>query len=1166
MLKKIRNLLESKSSEEAIFKTRPHAYGLEFLSENMEPLRAGQGTAVEKHQFVTLRMLVEQGIAKEISAGFDIFSEDVVCLGEAERLLLGMPAPWNGEFCITFNNVTTHPAFSLNFELILPSGERISQFKMDGPFLYLSKQEIFLPDRAQWDLIETVRKHANLTSEKRTESTNLQTVYELQKAQADGAIVDLSQFENLRIAKPQSVGVSISQNDDGSLELIPKVKNAATPGEVQKSIPNLKSGDSVIRGNDAITVLNKDCLQAVEEILSNSTIPAYQVRQFFKTPSAFIDAAKVDLDMKFSIRVKGATVFEPAYFGEKDASLTDWTGTSGLSNPPALPLSDAGHVLKSSEEIEDLRKDVRQAREQKKTEITYGGRNYILDPDPRTDEPTFIDIKKAVEKKTDGDSSDSKNTDQKDDKKIEVSATVDIVPQDTLNEMETKLTPDRTYAYDLPLQIPDCKRTAFSYQETGIRWLLGLATNNGCMNWETPFVGGVLADDMGLGKTFMALAAAVKYSHLLKEKGKTVKPCLVVAPLSLLENWREEVYKVFEPSPFVDIVTLQGQADLSKFRARAGNETKQREEDIETGLNAIRYALKVGTSWGTERLDMPRRLVLTTYQTLRDYQFSLCLIDWGFAIFDEAQNIKNPNALQTRAAKGIKADFVLPTTGTPVENSLADFWCLFDTASPGLLKNYQSFRKEYIIPITKATGEEQDAIRAKVGKKLRNAVGNLMLRRVKEEELEGLPKKYIHNGADKNASHALSPEMQIEMEGEQRKWYESILGSVAAAVDSGDTEGNSGMLKALHSLRDVSLHPALLNGGLPTPASSSAETRKQFEVSGKLKILLSTLDQIRNRDEKVIVFAIRKRLQTYLAISLSTIYGLNVDIINGDTKAISKRNSCETRLGIIKRFEGQDGFNVIIMSPVAAGVGLTVVGANNVVHLERHWNPAKETQATDRVYRIGATKDVHVYIPILTHPEIDSFDVNLNRLLNRKLDLKDAVVTPVEVSGSDLVSAGTFGGGTTFKENAIVTAQDMVNMSWQNFEALVALAFENKFGGESMLTKYPNDWGADAVIKTPAGNVLVQSKHTSKDGSLKGDGAIREVYGATPKYKELLGEDIARLIVATNAKYISSEIRKTAKGYGVELWGYRELAPILEKAKISYSKIIAKENSNRFPN
>ena len=94
------------------------------------------------------------------------------------------------------------------------------------------------------------------------------------------------------------------------------------------------------------------------------------------------------------------------------------------------------------------------------------------------------------------------------------------------------------------------------------------------------------------------------------------------------------------------------------------------------------------------------------------------------------------------------------------------------------------------------------------------------------------------------------------------------------------------------------------------------------------------------------------------------------------------------------------------MSPVAAGVGLTVVGANNVIHLERHWNPAKEAQATDRVYRIGQTKPVNVYIPMALHPKVRSFDLQLNSLLANKVDLSDAVVAANTLTSDDL--AGVF--------------------------------------------------------------------------------------------------------------------------------------------------------------
>lgn len=134
-------------------------------------------------------------------------------------------------------------------------------------------------------------------------------------------------------------------------------------------------------------------------------------------------------------------------------------------------------------------------------------------------------------------------------------------------------------------------------------------------------------------------------------------------------------------------------------------------------------------------------------------------------------------------------------------------------------------------------------------------------------------------------------------------------------------------------------------------------------------------------------------------------YGLNIHIINGDTAAVQQKQDVLTRKTMIEQFEATVGFNIIIMSPVAAGVGLTVVGANHVIHVERHWNPAKEAQATDRVYRIGQQKDVYVHLPAALHPQFDSFDVHLDRLLNGKLMIKDAVVTPEPVDEKSMVAS-----------------------------------------------------------------------------------------------------------------------------------------------------------------
>ena len=134
---------------------------------------------------------------------------------------------------------------------------------------------------------------------------------------------------------------------------------------------------------------------------------------------------------------------------------------------------------------------------------------------------------------------------------------------------------------------------------------------------------------------------------------------------------------------------------------------------------------------------------------------------------------------------------------------------------------------------------------------------------------------------------------------------------------------------------------------------------------------------------------------------IKAVFGINPDIISGETKVKSNQRD-ETRMGMIEKFSNEPGFNIIILSPLAAGVGLNVTSANHVFHLERHWNPAKEAQANDRVYRIGQDKDVSIYYPITKHPNYESFDIKLDRLLSRKTFTKDALITYPRMTENDL--------------------------------------------------------------------------------------------------------------------------------------------------------------------
>jgi hypothetical protein len=398
------------------------------------------------------------------------------------------------------------------------------------------------------------------------------------------------------------------------------------------------------------------------------------------------------------------------------------------------------------------------------------------------------------------------------------------------------------------------------------------------------------------------------------------------------------------------------------------------------------------------------------------------------------------------------------------------------------------------------------------------------------------------------------------MSGEQLKRYNTAIDVVIELKQQG-AEGNP-VLSGLHQLREISLHPLLLNSGILSAPRNAKEAMELIDYSGKLKTVVTVLNLIKERNEKVIIFLINKRLQSFLKIALTRLYKINVDIINGDTKAVSKssRGENQTRKALITNFESKSGFGVIIMSPIAAGTGLTVVAANNVIHLERHWNPAKEDQASDRVYRIGQKRDVNIYLPILKHPQIDSFDVNLHSLLSRKISLKDAVVTPEEVSveemsWSSFQSSGNFGG-----HEEPLRGTDISLLSWKDFEAFCAELYSQYYDSPAQLTSI-NDHGADVVILGKK-NVLIQCKQTTR-GKYDSNDLLVQVHGARPIYEEKLGKKFDILVAATNANNYSRKVLRTAKTYDIELATLKDFDKLLKRYTINRKQVQRRLNAPR---
>lgn len=344
-------------------------------------------------------------------------------------------------------------------------------------------------------------------------------------------------------------------------------------------------------------------------------------------------------------------------------------------------------------------------------------------------------------------------------------------------------------------------------------------------------------------------------------------------------------------------------------------------------------------------------LVFTTYQTLARDQVTMAVIDWEMVICDEAQMIKNPTTANSVAIKALKNNGRIALTGTPVENNLTDLWSIMDFVQPGILGSLTSFRSEY------ENQSDDEKTYDDIQNSIENKIKYIYMRRTKEGELKDqLP----------SISDAKFP---VGMGREQKRMYEEIVNQAQAKEISG--------LAAIQRLKMLSSHPGLID--------SSMKAIKTNRVP-KLTKTLQLINDVKNKNEKVIIFTYYRRMQSILKKEILQEFNIEAPLINGDT---------DHRQHIIDEFNDSPGFRVLILSPRAAGTGLTITGANHVIHYTRWWNPAVESQATDRVYRIGQERDVKVYYPIVEGEEKGkSVEEIIDRLLDDKKNLAQNVIVP----------------------------------------------------------------------------------------------------------------------------------------------------------------------------
>jgi len=479
--------------------------------------------------------------------------------------------------------------------------------------------------------------------------------------------------------------------------------------------------------------------------------------------------------------------------------------------------------------------------------------------------------------------------------------TYEVDRDDTLAGMLERLR-DRSRLEPIA-DLPRLKAELRDYQRRGVAWLrfleqLGL---NGC-----------LADDMGLGKTMQVIARLVQE----RDGGEALAPTLLIAPTSVIGNWQKETEKF---------------APCLRTLIHHGPDRAQDGEDFEQRLGG-------------------KDLVITSYALIRRDQGLFAALDWHRVVLDEAQNIKNPAAAQTKAVNKLQARHRLALTGTPVENRLMDLWSIFNFMNPGYLDTQARFRNRFELPVQRDNDPVQTAT-------LKRLVEPFILRRVKTD------KAIIRDLPDK-----VEAIQYCNLGREQAALYESVVREVERELAEKEGIERQGlMLSTLMRLKQICNHPAqFLQDGSPfTP-----------ERSHKLERLNAMLEEVMAEGDSVLIFS----QFTEIGAALERLLRHE---LHYNTSPRGRRES------MIEAFQDPATEpSIFVLSLKAGGVGITLTKANHVFHFDRWWNPAVEDQASDRAFRIGQEKSVFVHKFVT----LGTLEERIHDMIEQKKALAGAIV------------------------------------------------------------------------------------------------------------------------------------------------------------------------------
>ena len=406
--------------------------------------------------------------------------------------------------------------------------------------------------------------------------------------------------------------------------------------------------------------------------------------------------------------------------------------------------------------------------------------------------------------------------------------------------------------YEIP---KDLNATLRDYQVSGFEFFKTLSDYQ---------FGGILADEMGLGKTIQTIA------FLLSNKDKK---SIVITPTALIYNWKNELEK-FAPTLKVGLL----------------HAAKSEREKILDNIDNY-------------------DVILTTYTTYKNDIDKYKNINFDYCIIDEAQNIKNPDAIITKAIKNVNAKVKFALTGTPIENNLMELWSIFDFIMPGYLYNKSKFKSIFV-------NNDKNVI------ELKNLIKPFILRRTKKEVITELPDK-------------IEQKIIIDLEKEHKRAYKGYVNLITRKIKE-NNQDNITVFSYLTKLRQLCLSPELM-------------VKNYQGKNSKLDVLINIIND--SSDEKILVFSQFTKVLEVIGKRLNE-ENILYSYLDGKTSA-------KDRVKLVEEFNTNNN-KVFLISLKAGGTGLNLTSANIVVHFDPWWNPAVEDQASDRAQRIGQKNVVNV--------------------------------------------------------------------------------------------------------------------------------------------------------------------------------------------------------------